>query len=822
MIKQIVAIKNFGIFKNFKWPSHDLCFLHTNIFYGANGSGKTTFSNFLSVLSSQISEDEKNDILLNIKNGDLKFEYEIINNENKKIKTTQKIIVFNSHFVSNHVFEGNVSKFKEFKEGVITEESLQNPKIKKILNEILKEEKRLEKINKRINSIEEIANRISVELSSRFNKEINGKRLNKENILNYKDKKESDYNDGLIVLDNKINEEIRKYKMSQDNYKLLNDIELLRESNFKNIIFKKSLENFLKIKISSNTLNKIKTKINEIKSVPLERCSHQDWFETGFKILKFRKNKKTCPLCDTKVNNIDTILKEYSYFFSEEFKKFQQDAVYLKDNLFETKRIIEKNLESINNIKKIIADYSFQDLEYDVIDTVDHEFKYFLDNIEELSVAVEEKTKDVDREMTEIDYEEIGRFNFNKNKHNTVIVEYREIKDLVLEKLEKNNFNEKYIRGLFRKYFWEKLFIEVESEFKEFIEKSKDKLSGLSFIKNSYKKQREIENILQELETKKEIELAKLKKESKFVNGYLKKLNINHFEIQINNENTLENIKIIFTKIKEKKDGIKYTLSDGEKTALSFAYFLSKIKYEIVDNKMDNLNEYIVIIDDPISSLDENRLFSTALLIKEIFSRDCQQLFILSHNLIFLKFVGNIIDKKNKDRNDFLIEDGKILPLPNLLKNYQTSYFYKIEKICNFVDGGLKYDIAKEFIPNYIRIVLEAFLSFKLCRLSSKNNFQSAGMKDLISSLSGSSFADFKENDLVNKDNLLDVLWSIKNKVDPESHGSIQDITDIEYISKKELKKIAEQSLHVIEFLDQLHIEKINNKIQDSVPKNNL
>jgi len=124
MIKKITKIKNFGIFNDFAWTS-GVDFCHTNVFYGVNGSGKTTLSNVLFLESNQINEDERNSLLENLKNDpDKDAECELIDEQGKKVRDKQNILVFNSHFVSNHVFDGNKAKIKNFRGGIVTQESL--------------------------------------------------------------------------------------------------------------------------------------------------------------------------------------------------------------------------------------------------------------------------------------------------------------------------------------------------------------------------------------------------------------------------------------------------------------------------------------------------------------------------------------------------------------------------------------------------------------------------------------------------------------------------------------------------------------------------
>jgi len=651
------------------------------------------------------------------------------------------------------------------------------------LEKTAKKKESLKKIEIETGKIEITAEKISKSLSDRWNENIDGKRLLKEKLDNYLGATEID--DDLDDLNQQINEESRKHKASKNNLKLQKNISYLKENTPTKINFTHSVKKFLETEISSTALDKIKNKIKKAKEdVNLSGYSHQGWFESGLRMLNANKGTEICPLCDTKLNDFENIVAEYSSFFNDEFKSFQDLSEKILEALSTIKDSIYKNKSIIEEVEKIIAEYSLGNIcgEIDEFD-----FDSLLNDVKSLREVTEEKTRNLDRKIKNSDLKHIENFEKFKNEFNTFIEKFDLVKKLVLKKLDESNFNEKNIRGLFKKYFWKELYIEAEKQGKTYFA-DKDpsvKFTGLDFIKGVYKK----------------------KKESEFVNHYLKKLCVTHFEIKINEEKELENIDIIF-KTGRKKKGIKYSLSDGEKTALSFAYFLSKTRHEILENEEENLANYLVVIDDPISSLDENRLFSTALLIKEFFGQDSNQLFVLSHNLVFLKFIGNILDKKNEEREDFLIENGSISGLPKALQNYQTSYFHKIKKIQGFLNKDIDYESAKEFLPNHIRIVLETFLSFKCCRLnsgSSSDKYKSAGLERLIPALNGGSLNNFQDTELIKKENIVDILWDIKKKVDPECHGTPQDITHLEYLSEKELRLISNQTIGIIEFLDQIH-----------------
>ena len=158
-------------------------------------------------------------------------------------------------------------------------------------------------------------------------------------------------------------------------------------------------------------------------------------------------------------------------------------------------------------------------------------------------------------------------------------------------------------------------------------------------------------------------------------------------------------------------------LSEGEKTAISFAYFTAKL-----EERNTKISETIVYIDDPVSSLDSNHLFNTYSFVKNKYEK-AKQLFISSHNFEFFNLLKDwITDFKQKDRELFLIErrnngtnrESEIFPIHPLLKDFKSEYHYLFSII-----NGFKENPSTEFyhlynMPNIIRRYLEAFLGFKV------------------------------------------------------------------------------------------------------------
>ena len=199
-----------------------------------------------------------------------------------------------------------------------------------------------------------------------------------------------------------------------------------------------------------------------------------------------------------------------------------------------------------------------------------------------------------------------------------------------------------------------------------------------------------------------------------------------------------------------------------------------------------------------------------------------KQLFVLSHNLQFLKYFSNIIHIDNSAREDYFItcdEDSIGLEKqPSVLCNYQTRYFQKLRKILEYIEDDIPYEEARKFLPNYIRNVLETFLSFKLVVLkkgSSNDKYRLPGLKKLINKVNSNLriFEDYNSVEDVDENSLVKKLWNIKRLTDSGSHGNVQNVTNLLALTEKELDVIANDTVNIIRFLDNIHIVNTKNKL---------
>jgi wobble nucleotide-excising tRNase len=165
-------------------------------------------------------------------------------------------------------------------------------------------------------------------------------------------------------------------------------------------------------------------------------------------------------------------------------------------------------------------------------------------------------------------------------------------------------------------------------------------------------------------------------------------------------------------------------LCQGEKTALSLCYFLSLLEAE--NRKAKDL---VIVIDDPVSSLDTKALNYAFSLIKLSLS-SAKQFIIMTHNLPLMNEVKKWL--KNKAKADppklptaamFFIDlkvdsntglsDSTLTELPKLLRDYDSEYHYIFGLALHFSQTDDAHDEYFYLMPNVLRRVLDIFLGFK-------------------------------------------------------------------------------------------------------------
>lgn len=162
-------------------------------------------------------------------------------------------------------------------------------------------------------------------------------------------------------------------------------------------------------------------------------------------------------------------------------------------------------------------------------------------------------------------------------------------------------------------------------------------------------------------------------------------------------------------------------LSDGERTAIAFSYFLLTI--EEGGNDPDRT---IIFVDDPISSLDSNHIYSIFSLITDRLKGKCKQLFVSTHNYEFLNFLkdeslngkrnfktgcsGYLAQRAHDDQGEPF---AKLTEMPVELRRFKSEYqflFSLLYKFSSSEDATLHEAYTS---PTILRKFLETYLGFR-------------------------------------------------------------------------------------------------------------
>ena len=155
----------------------------------------------------------------------------------------------------------------------------------------------------------------------------------------------------------------------------------------------------------------------------------------------------------------------------------------------------------------------------------------------------------------------------------------------------------------------------------------------------------------------------------------------------------------------------KATLSEGERTFVTFLYFYHLLKGSDSDSGMTT--DRIVVFDDPVSSLDSDILFIVGSLIKELFDEvragtgHIKQIFVLTHNVYFHKEVTYNPKRKDVAMNE---ETFWIIRKPGLLSKLDKHPTNPIKTSYELLWAEVrKSDRSNLAIQNTLRRILENY-----------------------------------------------------------------------------------------------------------------
>ncbi|EGO2739260.1 ATP-binding protein [Enterococcus faecalis] len=561
-----------------------------NFIYGSNGSGKTTISK---VLASSI-ESETTRVTYRNPNDD-------------------KILVYNKQFVNDNFqqFDNLKGIFTLGEDSIDAQEKLnmlsRENEAKKSSIEI--KEKTISKFDIEIKEMTDTLKEKCWQLQRTIGDTFS------QALVGYRNSKQKFYEKCLTSYEEWDEESTINLEQLKSDYDMA-----FSKSSVIYPIFSEIENVSIKMLETSELLSKVITGSGESPiGIVIDILKNSDWIQQGIEYMQQTENK--CPFCQQVITN--ELQQEIIQYFDEEYEKDCTALDVLLDEYTKCCTKVLHDLEVILNNDIPFIDKENLRVEYQLLRSV------IQLNFEEMKKKRQFPSNKVSLQSTEDRFEKI----------NTII---REWNGKILSNnniVENQEHEQKQCTELLWQYIVSNLSIDIET-YNKFLKGKNDAKQSINgqiiTLKDEIKKNtKEIEDI--------EDSITSVAPTVTEINKILDKFDFKGFKLKEN-----EQQKGSYSIIRNDGSSAKDTLSEGEYNFITFLYFYyliygSQDKTGITSNK-------IIVIDDPISSLDSNVLFIVSTLVKNLL-KDCRrnkngilQTFILTHNVYFHKeitFLGS-------------------------------------------------------------------------------------------------------------------------------------------------------------------------------------
>lgn len=513
-------------------------------------------------------------------------------------------------------------------------------------------------------------------------------------------------------------------------------------------------------------LSKIQTAlVDEVKVIFKEKFGEDisipefevvQWIESG---LKLHKEGDNCKFCEGKLDFSDVKSK------IAEFKENKRHKA--TEKLKQFREQLQTVQESINAIEKESKTY---------ITNIGNEIEQHFSLISEKKLTIDSFITSCQSKIDNIEVQD--NFDFEllletlKEFEESISSIFKIKNEQLLELRKKLNNLTTLVKGAIG------LEILKSVTIKEKLKELKDKEIDLKEKRDNNKiKQQEIQDLKQQKSLTKDF--------ADFVSQILNDINISlKVELDIDNKNYI---------IKSTNENAILTIrdiSEGEKNLLALLFFY----YELfADNKQQNIKTEIelIIVDDPISSMDDSNKFYILELMKNLLELPNQQIFVLTHS--WEDYCNLSYGKKSWENNHpfatFEIRKTNGVSELSQLKNIEKPYKYLFKEIFEFSqkrEDDLKTDCQIYHYPNVMRRVFEEWYSFKIGK---DLNLTSSQQDRIINDLS------IKENTEKTK---LGLLLKVCNILSHSINGSK---------NPQEIQQSAKYLMKLISDNDKLHFD---------------
>ncbi len=703
-----ITINNIASFKQEQSLEADK---KVNLIYGLNGTGKTTISNYLQDLDNQ---DFSN------------CSIQGFNSDN------QKILVYNQNFIQKVFYDDNTQK------GIFT------------IGEGNK------KAKQKINQAESKIADLSLELGDGQSGGLDFDFKNKNTKIN----------------DNKSNSHARVWEIKStytggdrvfDEADFLDGLKGNKENLFKHIL---SLE----LSEPQRDMNQIKQELQDlgdgaeqrVKLTPIEyepfsnvennsifkeqiignsnssvsglikKLDNQNWVKQGIDNYVNLEDSKDCPFCqkETLDNNL---VEEIKGYFDDSYQKNIEKIKIIEDSYQELKNTLSLEGQQKNFFTKE-QKLELENLHNDLVKILDKNLGLINNKLNNHSKPVEILSSK----------NQINKLNGFITTINTEI-EFFNIK---------LGNRDKTIKGL-KNEFWQIQRKEYDQTISNYITTQESLKKEQKTIQNQINEINEEINKQNQIISTNQSKVSNIEKTIEKINLHLLNFGISDFKIVLYDKKE----KTYKLERDNNSEYIFKTLSEGEKTVISFLYF---VELCIGEESQGKVKQKIVVIDDPISSLSYIYVFNVAELLKEHFigeNAKFSQCFILTHNLYFF----NELVRNCKGFKLFRVSKNEYSQISKMEKTEIQNEYQSYWSIVKNPNQENKFMVA-----NAMRNILEYFFGFM-------------EQRDTI-------------NKIFNKNEFRDNQYQAFNRyINRESHSDSINITDFKDFDIDKFKEVFEK-----------------------------
>jgi wobble nucleotide-excising tRNase len=418
----------------------------------------------------------------------------------------------------------------------------------------------------------------------------------------------------------------------------------------------------------------------------VHKLKNSNWIDNGRFYVNDAEGK--CPFCQQTIDN--TLIENIDSLFDISYQDRKRKLQTLKG---EYKQAIDNLNEALSaNHYKALSSQSLDLLKEKLSGVLQANLTKLSQKVSDPSIKVTlESTSELVQSINDIISEENGcRLTFNAKLG-----------------------NKKESLATIKKKFWSLVRIKLDASIKAHDNLIKTIQTDIQTVKDEEKTLTTAIEIQNGIISENRKKITNIETSVISINNQIKSIGLEGFEIKKRPDES--NHYYLCRGVTASGNGVYKSLSEGEKTLITYLYFLELCQGSVNSDSPTPKNKKIIVVDDPISSLSHNYIYEIgALTNKKLIKEELySQIILLTHSLYFLHELIKYLPGKTssferkcslfrvlKSTNSNIVSMGR----DDIKNDYQSHW----QIIKDARDGST----SNIVLPNVMRNILEYYFSF--------------------------------------------------------------------------------------------------------------